>query len=213
MRWLIPRAGTRAGTFPHFDLPETDQFITFRLAYSLPRSDSEAMRHREDDVHRIDRELDVGLGACWLGQPEMASLVEDALLQFDDRRYRALACASCRTRCMPSSKCCKDTRRVTSFATGNRSWPIGRTRALGVWGRSGMPTISIGIWARTSICSRRSDSWSKSCEGRAGARSGVPPAHEIGRAGKISRRRARTTPGHGPTVRGGHAVPCRCRRR
>jgi putative transposase len=79
------------GYLPHFDSPETVQFITFRLADSLPQMVREAIRHREDDVHRIDRELDVGLGACWLGRPEIASLVEDALLHFDDKRYRLLA--------------------------------------------------------------------------------------------------------------------------
>jgi len=79
------------GYLPHFDSPETVQFLTFRLADSLPRAVRIAMRYREDEVHRIDRELDVGLGACWLARPEIASLVEDSLLHFDDERYRMLA--------------------------------------------------------------------------------------------------------------------------
>jgi hypothetical protein len=78
------------GYLPHFDSPETVQFVTFRLADSLPRAARSAM-HREDEIHRIDRELDVGLGACWLARPEIASLVENALLHFDDERYRMLA--------------------------------------------------------------------------------------------------------------------------
>ncbi|HTG20496.1 MAG TPA: hypothetical protein VK681_10660 [Reyranella sp.] len=76
---------------PHFDSPETVQFVTFRLADSLPAAVAEALGHREDNVHRIERELDAGLGACWLGKPEIASLVQDALLHFDGERYRLIA--------------------------------------------------------------------------------------------------------------------------
>jgi REP element-mobilizing transposase RayT len=79
------------GYLPHFDSPETIQFVTFRLADSLPRSVAEALRHREDDVYRIDRELDAGLEACWLGRADIASLVQDALLHFDGERYRLLS--------------------------------------------------------------------------------------------------------------------------
>jgi hypothetical protein len=54
------------GYLPHFDSPEIVQFVTFRLGDSLPQAVAEAMLHREGDVHRIERELDLGLGACWL---------------------------------------------------------------------------------------------------------------------------------------------------
>src|ERR1700755_2154121 len=65
---MTPHKGWHSrGYLPHFDSPETVQFVTFRLADSLPKAVAEALRHREDDVHRIERELDVGLGACWLG--------------------------------------------------------------------------------------------------------------------------------------------------
>jgi REP element-mobilizing transposase RayT len=67
------------------------QFVTFRLADSLPSAVSTALLHHEDGVHRIDRDLDTGLGACWLARPEIASLVEGALLHFDGERYRLLA--------------------------------------------------------------------------------------------------------------------------
>ncbi|HSS86188.1 MAG TPA: transposase [Reyranella sp.] len=67
------------------------QFVTFRLADSLPIAVAEALGHREGNVHRVDRELDVGLGSCWLRRPEIASLVQDALLHFDGERYRLLA--------------------------------------------------------------------------------------------------------------------------
>jgi putative transposase len=78
------------GYLPHFDSPETVQFVTFRLADSLPAAVA-AMLHREANVHHVDRELDVGLGACWLRQPKIASLVQDALLHFDGERYRLIA--------------------------------------------------------------------------------------------------------------------------
>jgi putative transposase len=75
------------GYLPHFDSPESVQFITFRLADSLPAAVA-ATLHREANVHLIDQRLDASLGACWLRRPEIASLVQDALLHFDGARYR-----------------------------------------------------------------------------------------------------------------------------
>lgn len=86
-----PKGWHSRGYLPHFDSPETVQLVTFRLADSLPYAVAKALGHREADVHRIDRELDVGLGACWLEKPEIASLVQNALLYFDGERYRLLA--------------------------------------------------------------------------------------------------------------------------
>ena len=40
---------------------------------------------------RIERYLDAGYGDCWLRRPEIATLVQDALLHFDGIRYRLLA--------------------------------------------------------------------------------------------------------------------------
>jgi REP element-mobilizing transposase RayT len=40
---------------------------------------------------RIEEYLDAGYGACWLRRPEIAALVEGALLHFDKERYRLLA--------------------------------------------------------------------------------------------------------------------------
>ena len=79
------------GYLPHFDSPETVQFVTFRLADSLPRSVVEALRLQADTVRLVDRELDAGRGACWLQRAEIAGLVQDALLHFDGERYRLLA--------------------------------------------------------------------------------------------------------------------------
>jgi putative transposase len=64
------------GYLPRFDSPETVQFVTFRLADSLPTAHAH--------LHR-------GLGACWLEPPAIAQLVEDALMHFDARRYCLLA--------------------------------------------------------------------------------------------------------------------------
>jgi putative transposase len=86
-----PKGWHSRGYLPHFDSPETVQFVTFRLADSLPTAVAKALGHREGNVHRIDRELDVGLGACWLRKPDIASLVQDALLHFDGERYCLLA--------------------------------------------------------------------------------------------------------------------------
>ncbi|MBL6650676.1 MAG: transposase [Reyranella sp.] len=79
------------GYLPHFDSPETVQFLTFRLADSMPQVRIEALRLQPDAVLLIDKELDAGLGACWLRRPEIAELTQDALLHFDSVRYRLLA--------------------------------------------------------------------------------------------------------------------------
>jgi len=86
-----PRGWHSRGYLPHFDSPEAIQFVTFRLVDSLPRAVTQMLRHREDEVHRIERELDEGFGACGLRQPPIATLVQDALLHFDGERYRLLA--------------------------------------------------------------------------------------------------------------------------
>ncbi len=65
--------------------------MTFRLADSLPAKVIESLRLADDLLQSFDRELDSGSGACWLLQPEIASLVENALIHFDRERYRLLA--------------------------------------------------------------------------------------------------------------------------
>src|ERR1700730_2089888 len=86
-----PKGWHSRGYLPHFDSPETVQFVTFRLADSLPTAVIEGLRVQDEVLQRLDHELDTGLGACWLRQPEVASLVEGALLHFDKERYRLLA--------------------------------------------------------------------------------------------------------------------------
>jgi putative transposase len=79
------------GYLPHFDSPETVQFVTFRLADSLPRDRIEVLRSLPDAMLQVDQELDAGLGACWLGNAEIAALTQETLLHFDEERYRLLA--------------------------------------------------------------------------------------------------------------------------
>lgn len=85
------------GYLPHFDVPGKTQFVTFRLHDAMPasrRSEWEAFLTLEDDKERrtqIEAYLDRGLGECHLRRPDVAKLVEDALLFFDGERYEMLA--------------------------------------------------------------------------------------------------------------------------
>jgi REP element-mobilizing transposase RayT len=84
---------------PHLDAPDLFQAITFRLNDSLPqnvvrRLESQVKAQQITDAEkrrRIEAYLDAGHGACWLRQPAVAQLVQDALLHFDGQRYRLLA--------------------------------------------------------------------------------------------------------------------------
>jgi REP element-mobilizing transposase RayT len=79
------------GYLPHFDSAEVTQFVTFRLADSLPRAVVEQLAKHPDNLAETDHRLDNGLGSCWLKEPGIAQLVENALMHFDGTRYRLLA--------------------------------------------------------------------------------------------------------------------------
>jgi hypothetical protein len=89
------------GYLPHFDKAGAVQSFTLRLEDALPASVIAEWKRElahTDEVsrgveirRRIDKYLDAGNGECWLGDPEVASLVEDALLHFDSQRYHLLA--------------------------------------------------------------------------------------------------------------------------
>jgi len=81
------------GYLPHFDSAETIQFVTFRLADSLPAEAIEKMKLITAPIPDADRDalLDAGHGACWLKEDAVARIVEDALLRFDGVRYRLFA--------------------------------------------------------------------------------------------------------------------------
>jgi len=76
------------GYLPHFDSQDVVQFVTFRLADSLPKEATKRLRHAARPESLRDEFLDRGWGACWLRKNRVAVLVETALLMFDADRYR-----------------------------------------------------------------------------------------------------------------------------
>ncbi len=89
------------GYLPHFDGGEIPQFITFRLADSMPqellaRWRVELGREKNIDVDaalrkRVELYLDQGYGECQLKDPHIAESVQNSLLFFDGKRYRLTA--------------------------------------------------------------------------------------------------------------------------
>ncbi len=93
------------GYLPHCDHPGLVQSITFRLDDSVPANVIERWRAElnlaggesaadprcAEMRERIEKYADAGKGQCWLRNPEIAELVQNALLHFDGERYRLLA--------------------------------------------------------------------------------------------------------------------------
>jgi REP element-mobilizing transposase RayT len=86
------------GYLPHCDGLSRQQFITYRLADSLPqavlqRLDAECPGTDQDPERRarIEAYLDTGHGSCVLRNTACAAVVEDNLLHFDGERYRLIA--------------------------------------------------------------------------------------------------------------------------
>lgn len=85
------------GYLPHCDYPGLVQFVTFRLADSMPanrRGEWEhllAIENVREKRTKLEEYLDRGLGACHLRDARTARIVEDALLFFHDERYELLA--------------------------------------------------------------------------------------------------------------------------
>ncbi len=83
-----------SGHLPHRDTAGTIQFVTYRLADSMPaerRSEWEALVHLEDRVdrsQRIKEYLDRGHGECILRNPRVAEAVQENLWHHDGLRYR-----------------------------------------------------------------------------------------------------------------------------
>ena len=99
------------GRLPHWEKVWATYFITFRLADSLPRNVLEQIEFEKRDIistaaqmrsrtlrdernritrpssARIEHYLDKGSGACHLRNPELAKVVSEALLHFNERRY------------------------------------------------------------------------------------------------------------------------------
>ncbi|NOT41749.1 MAG: transposase [Alphaproteobacteria bacterium] len=86
------------GYLPHWEAGEVAQSITFRLGDSLPAIALERLREdlkRFPDGDqalkrrmRIEEALDRGKGSAALLKPDVAEIVENALLHFDAQRYR-----------------------------------------------------------------------------------------------------------------------------
>ncbi|MBK8813772.1 MAG: transposase [Acidobacteria bacterium] len=96
-----PRGWHSRGYLPHFDDGEKTQFLTFRLADSMPAAVLEVWRNELVDLaeaeaksvlqDRIERYLDSGYGKCYLRDPEIAGIVQNALLHHKDAKYKLFA--------------------------------------------------------------------------------------------------------------------------
>jgi len=104
MTWNpVPEWRSR-GYLPHCNEIGLIQIITFRLADSIP---AKIIREWRDELEispglnaydsrnielkrRIDKYEDAGCGNCHLKNPQIAELVQNALLFFDGERYRLL---------------------------------------------------------------------------------------------------------------------------
>lgn len=94
-----PRFSHSRGNLPHVDPGEYTQFITFRLADSMPQDvlekwRSELNRGEITDAafrRRIEIYLDENYGSRWFTDPRIASIVQDALLNLDGKRYKLIA--------------------------------------------------------------------------------------------------------------------------
>ena len=86
------------GYLPHFDAEGTTQFITYRLANSLPRVHLDRLKHdlqagriTEIEYQRsIEDFLDDGHGPTHLQNRAIAEIVEENLLRFDGIKYLLL---------------------------------------------------------------------------------------------------------------------------
>ena len=76
------------GYLPHFDSRDVVQFVTFRLADSLPQEALERIRLSDRPERLRDEALDRGVGACWLARTDIAEVVEQSFFAFDGERYR-----------------------------------------------------------------------------------------------------------------------------
>ncbi len=91
-----PTGWHNRGYLPHFDGGPRPQFITFRLADSLPVKVFVKLRSRLESgsiseweyAYMMDRYLDRSIGECALSERPVAELVRPAFLHFDGSRYR-----------------------------------------------------------------------------------------------------------------------------
>ena len=87
------------GYLPHYDDQLRTQFVTFRLADSLPKAVLDKFKAALDrnllteiEYHRrLDRFLDTGYGSNFLKDPKIADTVAENLYRFHDDKYRLLS--------------------------------------------------------------------------------------------------------------------------
>ena len=87
------------GYLPHYDGGETSQFITTRLADSLPQNLLKKWRIELEKEEITDVEfrktieiyLDSGYGNCYLKQNEIGLMVQENLLHHADKKYKLYA--------------------------------------------------------------------------------------------------------------------------
>ena len=85
------------GFLPHCDFPGMVQFVTFRLADSMPASRHSEWKHlleiedNREKRKKLEEYLDRGYGECLLGDRELARIAEKTLLCFQEKRYQLLA--------------------------------------------------------------------------------------------------------------------------
>ena len=85
------------GYLPHCDYPWLTQFVTFRLADSMPATRRTEWDHflKIEDVRdrrtKLEEYLDRGVGECRLRNLGIARLAEETLLHFHNDRYELLA--------------------------------------------------------------------------------------------------------------------------
>ncbi len=82
------------GYLLHVDGPNAIQFITIRLADSLPDEvvrRIRALRSTRDRRRSIEASLDQSFGSCVLSDPRCASIVAEALRHRDGREFEVLA--------------------------------------------------------------------------------------------------------------------------
>lgn len=89
------------GYLPHHDSTSHYQFITFRLFDSIPNEVLKDLQIKKADLDPniassellklIDSYLDKGIGSCVLRHPQMAKVLQDTFIKFDNDKYLLLA--------------------------------------------------------------------------------------------------------------------------
>lgn len=84
------------GFLPHFDSENVIQFITYRLADSVPVALLQTLKYElsADTItdielrRKIESHLDAGYGSCLQKQPQIANIVYETWMHNNDKSYR-----------------------------------------------------------------------------------------------------------------------------